>query len=176
MSTLEEDLREQTDAANNAFHKLQRKYNEAVREAKHEAEKNIEMFFNTIYRADLLRLGREAIDIQDALIAETERVALEGNESPWPLGTKVTKEESIGHAYLRNKRTVFGIFEVVTRESVFADNLADYSRPSVGTVIVRYLNKDGSPLKKIARHTYDWKPVDPTVLPNPNYKKPIFAF
>jgi len=160
---LEVELTRKRNAAQRAYNDQKRTHESTVREAIWEAERRIKHFFDGIYGADQFRLWKELTEIESALTAEKERIALEGANSLYPLGTKVTRMKRVGRSYLSKEEPIYGVVEAVTRETVIPENLASYSRPSVGSFIVRLLKGDGTPSKKFENLYDHWKPVDPTV-------------
>ncbi len=100
--------------------------------------------------------------VQDKLI----ELAKERNQSGYELGSKLqkTQRKFAGFGYNNTSVIIYGILEVVTRETRFPDNTPSYSRPSPGSLIVRLCTKDGKPGKKFVKWTeYEsklWKPVE----------------
>lgn len=107
--------------------------------------------------------------IQAARAVEDELVELakeEGHQGKYALGSKLQKvhRKWSGYGYRSNPETLFGILEVVTRETQFPGNTPSWNRPSNGSLIVRICTKDGKPGKKFVKWTrYEssqWKPVE----------------
>jgi len=99
---------------------------------------------------------------QDAYDTECERVALTGDGALYPLGTRLTKDTHPHHEKWKNK-IVFGVVEAITRTSVIPDSLAVYSRPAIGSFVVRLLKVDGTPAKNFETSFHGWTPVDPAI-------------
>jgi hypothetical protein len=104
------------------------------------------------------------MEARKALQAEEDRITLEEakGRAPYPVGTKVYEWELQGdwnnnrHGYSREAHLTgrVGRVELVTRDVVILDTMT-WSRPSVGTYIIRLLKKDGTPSKRFERRP-DW--------------------
>lgn len=144
--------------AKSAYDIKKREYEKAVSDAKWDAERKITQFFFAIYGADLKALSAAYRAAEAAEIAEIERTA--NDTAEYPIGTKM---KAIINKYRYNETTIYGIFEVVTSTTEFANNLGKWSRPSIGRGIVRLLKKDGTPSKRIDTWLSNWTPIDETI-------------
>lgn len=127
------------------------------------AKRNIRQFYDSIYGAELLRTTTEQQVAEKALVEEIERLAVKGNDAPWPIGTKLMRIVNKGRYSWSEKKTEYGILEAVTRNTVLPDNLGYWNKPSIGSYIVRMLKTDGTLSKKISSVTYSWVAVDPAI-------------
>lgn len=160
-----EELKTEKDRAYKAAYKAEQDFS-ALRQSKiNEATKIIdeELTPQREERNKLRRLSAEAnIAVENKLI----ELAQEGNQCKYALGTKLQKmQRKFGYCHYRPAETIiYGIIEVVTRDTVFPDNTASWRRPSPGSLIVRICTKDGKPGKKFVKWTeYEasqWKPVE----------------
>lgn len=99
-----------------------------------------------------------------AMDTEKSRLALAGEGAPWPVGTRLTKQERVHDKYyspyyspMATPRydTLFGVLEAVTSETQFPDNLGKGNIPPIGEFIVRLELKGGKLGKKFER-PYNW--------------------
>jgi hypothetical protein len=143
--TQELSLEDKHNSARRVLGELQTKRGNFVRNAKREAESKIEAEASALFDAEI-KAATSAVSLAHAAyMAEVETRAAQN--APRPVGTRYVRWER-RQSYDRKptpwtKTTDTGVLEVVTRESRFADNLASYSRPSVGTIILRLCKKDG---------------------------------
>ena len=170
MENTQPTLTEILHAARQHRRTLEMKRGDFQREARRSAERNIEHYTDIIFAADIRAARSAEYAANTAVEKETEEQAL--SAAPWPIGTKFYRWERVVNYQVRPntyhwKRTdETAIFEVVTRTTRFADNLKDYSRPSVGAYILRLLKKSGETgLKFLAYSTVSWyaegvSPVD----------------
>lgn len=101
---------------------------------------------------------------EDTKIAEAQA----GVDAKYPIGTKMAKwrrkyRYSYGSDNPWTEQTGdFGIVEVITRESQHPANFADYSRASLGSIVIRKLKKDGTPSAQYVKFHdwYAWFPAD----------------
>lgn len=89
--------------------------------------------------------------------AEEDRVALEGaqaKEYRIPVGTVLHEYTTRRFDKKRLWTGRRGVLEIVTPDSLHAQNAASYSRAKVGDLVVRILRKDGSPSLSYVRGWY----------------------
>jgi len=141
---------------------VKNEHDRLVEQAISDAKRKIWKFYTSIYGADLNRLNANLQTLEQALLEEKERLALAGSNAPYPVGTRMKKLIS-GKYRWSEKKTVFGVLEAVTRETVIPDNLASYSRPTIGSYVIRILKADGTPSKKIEQSWYGWVSEDPAL-------------
>lgn len=97
----------------------------------------------------------------EAFIVERDRVAVEEPDTPLPVGTKVYEWQTQFSSWHEMKPSEYrltgrvGVIEVVTSQTVFPANLR-YSKPSVGSWIIRLLDKSGNPTKKFVTGIGGW--------------------
>ncbi len=134
-----------------------------------DAEKKINSFLDLFYATPLPLLRESATAAYNALLAERERLALNGVGAPYPLGTTLKKTRHTGGTWGRAEKIQHGLLEAVTQKTKWQDNLGSWQRPQVGDYIVRYLKSDGAPSIRIdpspSFSSWDWTPVDPAVQP-----------
>jgi hypothetical protein len=133
-----------------------------------DAERNVNLFFDALDRKELSGLRAVAEAAEADLMAELERIAQEGTDAPWPLGTKMFKGvQSHRHGPIT---TVYGIVEAITRTSIHPKT--GPFKAQVGQFVVRYLNADDSVAKRYDTSFRDWKPIDSTVERNEKFFAP----
>ena len=150
-----EILREQASTATSAHWHAVREMNEAVNTAEWEAKRNIDRFFRSIYGARIDQLYKVKVEAETHVVEETERVALTGATSRYPLGTKMFK--MVGRRSWDQKK-VFGVVEVITRTSehpAVIDGRHNFSA-SVGSIVVRHLKNDGTPSRRYDQYLSAW--------------------
>lgn len=102
------------------------------------------------YAERMLVLAKAVQDAEAALL----NVKNSSPDHEWE-GRKVYKMVPRGTRYMPlDPERVEGIIETVRIGARFANNLAHYSRPGIGAVIVRHLKKDGKPGLKFSM-TFD---------------------
>lgn len=156
--TLEQLEREKT-ASDDAYYAASRTYN-ATRSAKiAEAIKAIDLELAP-QKQEVDRLSTCCVSAKRAVEDELVRLAHEGNQHKYAPGTKLFRVS--GSRWNSPSTTLFGILEVVTRETQFPENTGSYRLPKPGSFIVRICTKDGSPGKKFEewREHSGWKPVE----------------
>lgn len=171
MKTLDE-LREESRLATRAYRLIEQEKRDAIRAAKDSAERNIERFFGLLYNQKIKSLGRDALEKRTAYEEALEQAASLDENAPYPIGTKMTREEGVGGVWSRRTETALGVLEVVTRQTEYPQNCLQ--RAEVGDYIVRYLKKDGKPGLKWSGWNggwNPWKPCDPSVKLNPKFEK-----
>ena len=151
--------------AEEEFRVARREFDNALSKMKEDAERKIRLFLAT---TDLSKNVRDTMlaanEAERLMLEQKEKAALNGTHAPFPLGTKLKRIKRDGHY---NEKTVFGVVEAVTRETVLPDSVA-YSRhswrkPSIGSFIVRILKNDGSPSKNFENVYESWEPIDASI-------------
>lgn len=95
--------------------------------------------------------------------AQTAEYAYAVSEPPVIPGTELVRwaTGSWYHSPGTFLQDAIGIFEIVSFDSKFPENLSEYSRPKVGSYIVRLLKKDGTPSLKFDKYNHlgsNWLP------------------
>lgn len=105
------------------------------------------------------RLSNVAAAAKKAVEDELVRLAQDGSRSKWAVGTKLQRGKTT-HSW-KQPQIEYGILEVMTRETELPANMASYSKPNIGELIVRLCNKDGTPGKRLDVYWRNrgWKPV-----------------
>lgn len=158
--TLEQLKREQT-RVENLYYTASRAYQANRRAKLDEATKLIDAELLPEKQA-MDSLSTENYKAKHAVEDELVRLANEGGQHKYSPGTKLFRVS--GSRWNSPSTTLFGILEVVTRETVFPENTSSYRVPKPGSFIVRVCTKDGNPGKKFegwSEHS-DWKPVEET--------------
>lgn len=157
----EQELQKAKQVADARLRNVKGEYDNAIYNAKRDAATKIRLFFDSIYEETIVALQTAAWDADTALKVEQERLALTGDKAPYPLGTRLKK--TTGRRF--SPKTVYGMLEAVTRDTEYQDNLARYSRPAIGSFVVRLLKTDGTLSKKIDVGSLNWwTPVDETIV------------
>jgi hypothetical protein len=157
LGTAEREARESYYQADRALKQLM---NELVRTATERIrQEHISEASDVSRKYDAYRLAKKAME--DAEIEESQqKILTTTNGTVLKAGDRVTGYKPSN--WRNAEKTVTGIVEVVTRDTVFPDNTASYSRPPLAAFIVRLLTKDGTPGKKF--ETLDgyvtWKKVE----------------
>ena len=120
-------------------------------EAEEYAERNIQKFFASIFGSRLIELGKA--DFEAYKLLNEVKIESAHNSCPFPVGGQITKKVSKGWGYNKTIQVLKGVVEVVTPETQMPRNLSSYSRPRIGALIVRLVNSDGKPGKKIIHLT-----------------------
>jgi len=142
-------LEQQYDNARSALSKLESSKSSFIREKLSESERTIRAEAATKFDADISAARTASHLAYAAHMAEVEATAAQN--APRPAGTVYVRweRESRGWANRDDKTPKLtatadtAVLEVVTRESIFADNLTYYSRPSIGSLILRLRKKNG---------------------------------
>ncbi len=159
------ELKIAKELATRIAYKAEQDFDALRRDKIQEATKIIDQEL-TLLRQEKESLRHQAVEAEVAVENKLVELAQEGNQCKYALGTKLQKSQRkrSGYGYNLTPKTVYGILEVVTRESQFPSNTTSWRRPSPGSLIVRLCTKEGKPGKKfVPWTTYDssqWKPVE----------------
>lgn len=152
-----------------------RKRESAIRKAVRSAEDNAKRFFGLLMDDEIARLLRDSSEKRTRYLAALERNNAEDDNAPCPIGTKVRRKKNVSHGYTPSYVEETGILALVTRETRLPANTATYSRPKVGSFIVRILKKDGTPGTRLDRFRVyyggepNWTPCDKSIKLNPKF-------
>lgn len=144
---------EKPTALQKAHWDAQRSHRELEREFDNKRDKLLDDFREKVdadleaeYGARLAALRQAELDAERAV--EDERIA--NAKPPHPVGTVMIGWSNKSGSWAREsdwQPVAKGIIEIVTRETVHPAN-TEYSRASLGDVVVRLLKKDGTPSAK----------------------------
>lgn len=150
------NIQKQYEAAERKLNQLR----SARREFISEAEQKIQEAADLRYGAEIQVATEEFGAATDAWLTEKESEAIKN--APHPIGTKYLRWEKEQRRWgtppdkplkwIATGETAR--LDVVTRESKFADNLSSYSRPGVGSLILRVNKKNGEPGLKFIENRY----------------------
>lgn len=153
--TLIKDAESALQKAKMAYLKLKHERDEEAYDAKRKAEAKVHKEF----KEDLSKLSdafyqakKVYRDLKDSHVSH-----------PWEGKIVTAKRRLIRY---HQEEDVRGIVEVVRSNTEFAQNIGRYSQPSVGTVIIRAIKKDGTPSLKFHDKYYfgrdlgDWELVE----------------
>lgn len=143
------NIKEQYEAAQRKLDALQSARRNFTRKAEDEASRKIEAEAESQFGTDIQSAIEEFAAAKTAWLAEKESEA--AKSAPHPIGTKYLRWEKEQRRWSAppDKQLKWiatgetALLEVVTRESKFADNLASYSVPRMGSLILRIHRKDG---------------------------------
>ena len=162
-----EELKTEHERANKYWYSTRQNFDD-LREARiNQATKVIDEELAP-QKSEVDRLWQKTLDAKKAVEDKLIELAREGNRNKYELGTKLQKTHKkwYGYGYRSTPSTIYGVLEVVTRETKFPDNTSSWGRPNPGSFIIRLCNKDGKPGKKFVKWTeYEanlWKPAEET--------------
>ena len=141
-----EQLRIEEQKAYRAYYEAEGALESTVRERVKDAKNAIIASLSAEYE----KVGALSNAARDAKIAtenELIRLAQDGSRCKFEIGQRLRRIKNSASSW-RAETIEFGILEVVTRDTVFPDNIAGYTKPNVGNLIVRICTKDGKPGKR----------------------------
>jgi hypothetical protein len=150
-------LKEISSSAHSHRIGLESKRSTFIREASTDSDRNIRHYTDVLFLSDIRTAQKAESAAYTAWQEEVEAEALKN--VPQPVGTRYVRWDRITtrdqKGYIWRQTEDVAVLEVVTRTTRFADNLASYSQPAVGQMILRLLKKNGEVgLKFVLSNTF----------------------
>lgn len=157
MSKLLQQLEETAIAARRALTALEVAKNDEERALIDAAKETIRKEMSAKHDP-AIRNSRAAVSAAELLLNnEKDRIARTGEGGPFPVGTKVAEWEQDRWSRKWKAPVKFGVIECITRDSLHAGNVSDWSRAKLGEFVIRHLKKDGTPSAKYTIADRGWR-------------------
>lgn len=128
-----------------AYENLKRVHDEKAYDLKREAERKIDAELQAEFGEQLTALYRAMLDAKDQLRDGKDRIARIGEGGFAKPGERFVEWNRRWPSSPLTKTGRVGIVECVTKDSRFSERLSNWRAPSIGSFIIRFLKKDGTP-------------------------------